>query len=494
MLQNNHNNSFEVSLKQTIKDKLPPTVARIALLVTTEYEGIFRNGGIGTYYRTLSERLAAEDFYVVLLLCQSQEKFGGESTIPAVKHIFSTSECMDVLELQPTHLAILSQLQDGEWVDYESYCALFFAQAITNTFSNVYTYIEFPEMLGLGYRTVQAKRTGILGENCVVAVTLHSGQEWLQEAHARYTHSHPDWFWQTSHYEQYSFEQADLAFFLSHFLKEKVEKYGWKTSHAKHLPYCFSVIEQPLKTITLRNDLQRLVDEDKIPLVFFGRLEERKGLFTFLEAIELLESNVVEKIHIIFVGKNVELQAEGLQGLDSQQYIKQKLGSNCRYSIVTDLFSQEAIQLVSLLRCAMATPAAGIICLTSSQENFPHTALEMGQLPVSLIVSDTGGFRETLNLIGRTGGVRWFIPGDVRSLGQAMIQAISASPEQFGVPTREFLHFVNQGLLNQRFEYMKQAFCQAATSPASHLDKSEPRRWILGMTRAISFSERNSLA
>ncbi|MHC5828886.1 MAG: glycosyltransferase, partial [Nostoc sp.] len=112
---------------------MPPAVTRIALLVTTEYEGIFRNGGIGTYYRTLSERLAAEDFYVVLLLCQSKDKFGGESTIPALKHIFSTSECMDVLKLQPTHLAILSQLQDGEWVDYENYCALFFAQAITTT-------------------------------------------------------------------------------------------------------------------------------------------------------------------------------------------------------------------------------------------------------------------------------------------------------------------------------------------------------------------------
>ncbi|MEH2236067.1 glycosyltransferase [Nostoc sp.] len=474
-LQSNHANSFEISFKETVKDKFPSAVARIALLVTTEYEGIFRNGGIGTYYRTLSEKLAAEDYYIVLLLCQSQEKFSGDSTLPAVKHIFSTSECMDVLELQPTHLAILSQLQDEELVDYENYCALFFAQAIAATFPNAYIYIEFPEMLGLGYRTVQAKRSRVLGENCVVAVTLHSGQEWLQEAHARYTHSNPRWFWQTSHYEQYSFEQADKAFFLSHFLKEKVEKYGWKTSHALHLPYCFSVVEQPLKTMTLRNDLQGLVDEDKIPLVFFGRLEERKGLFTFLEAIGLLESNVVEKIHIIFLGKNVELQAEGLQGLDSRQYIKQKLGSNCCYTIVTDLFSQEAIQLVSLWRCA-------IVCLTSSQENFPHTALEMGQLPVSLIVSDTGGFRETLNLIERTDGVRWFIPEDVRSLEQAMIQSILAYPEKVGVPMREFLHFVNQRLLNQRFEYMKQAFCQAATSPASHLDKSEPRRWILGMT------------
>jgi hypothetical protein len=123
-------NSFGVTFKQSLIEKIPQSAQRVALLVTPEYEGISKNGGIGTYYRTLSEKLAAEDYYIVLLLCQSQEKFGGESTIPALKHIFSTSECRDVLELQPTHLATLSQLKEWEWVDYENYCALFFAQAI----------------------------------------------------------------------------------------------------------------------------------------------------------------------------------------------------------------------------------------------------------------------------------------------------------------------------------------------------------------------------
>lgn len=465
-------NAFEVAFKQNTIQEIPASVKRVALLVTSEYEGIFRNGGIGTYYKTLSERLVTQGFYVVLLLCQSESKFAGESTIPVLKHIFSTWECEKVLKLQPTHLAILSQLQEWKWVDRESYCALFFAQAIAAAFPEAYLYIEFPEMLGLGYRTVQAKRSGTLGENCVVAVTLHSGQEWLQEAQGKYTQLYPEWFWQTSHYEQYSFEQADLAFFLSHFLKEKVEQYGWKTEHALHLPYCFPVIEQPAEDIEAKSDLQQLVEKDAIPLVFFGRLEERKGLLTFLEAIQLLESSVIEKIHVLFLGKSVELQTEELRGLESEQYIRQTLGKNCRYSIVTDLFSQEAIQWVSQLH-------GPIVCLTSSQENFPNTALEMGQLPVSLVVSDTGGFRETLNLIGRSEGLYWFMPGEARSLAQAITQAIAKQPEKLGAPMREYLHFVNQRLLNQRLQYM-----QVFDKPASieHPDSSEPRRWILGMT------------
>lgn len=470
--------NFEVRFKPDLVDKIPLSAKRVALLVTPEYEGITRNGGIGTYYRTLSEKLAAADFSVVLLLCQSQEKFGGESIVPALKQVFSTQECRNVLELTPTHVATLSQLPEWEWVDYENYCALFFAQAIATTFPHAYVYIEFPEMLGLGYRTVQAKRSGLLGENCVVAVTLHSGQEWLQEAHGNYLQPVPKWFQQTCHYEQYSFENADLAFFLSHFLKEKVAKYGWKTDHGLHLPYCFTVITQPTETIVLNSSWQRWVDsvdKDKIPLIFFGRLEERKGLFTFLEALQILESRIIEKLHIIFIGKNVNLQTGGLQGVDSQKYIEQQLGKKYCYSIVTNLFSQEAIQLVGQLPSPIA-------CLTSSQENFPHTALEMGQLPISLVVSNTGGFQETLNLIGRTAGLHWFISREAGSLAQAMIQAISVYPEKINAPMPHILHGVNQRLLNQRFQYMKQAFSEMAMPAGAPPDKNEPRRWILGMT------------
>jgi len=467
-------NGFEVVFKEGIIKEIPSSAKRVALLVTPEYEGIFRNGGIGTYYRTLSERLA-EDFYVILLLCQSQGSYDGESTIPALKHIFSTKKCEKVLELQPTHLAMLSQLQEWKWIDRENYCALFFAQAIAAAFPDAYLYIEFPEMLGLGYRTVQAKRSGMLGDNCVVAVTLHSGQEWLQEAQARYTQPHPQWHWQTSQYEQYSFEQADLAFFLSHFLKEKVEQYGWKTNHALHLPYCFSVIEQSAEDIEARRDLQQLVEDDAIPLIFFGRLEERKGLLTFLEAVQLLKSSMIERIHVLFLGKSVEFQTDGLKGLESEQYIRQILGENCRYSIVTDLFSQEAIQWVSQLH-------SPIVCLTSFQENFPNTALEMGQLPIRLVVSDTGGFRETLDLIERTKGVHWFRPGEARSLAQVISEAVAVNSETIAPPQKEALQYINQRLLLQRFEYMWRASMRMAAPAGLEPEEGKARQWILGMT------------
>lgn len=445
----------------------------IALLITPEYEGIFRNGGIGTYYRTLSQNLSKAGLYVILLVCRSEKVFGGVSSIPELQHVFSIGECETVLELLSVQTTILRQLQTWQWIEYESYCSLFFVQAIAYAFPNTYLYIEFPEMLGIGYRTIQAKRSGVLSKNCTVAVTLHSSQEWLQEAHAIHAQHSPKWFLQVSHYEQYSFEQADLAFFLSFFLKEKVEQYGWKTAHAIHLPYCFQVINS-LPELDPDKSNFLTIDKTAIPLVFFGRLEERKGLLTFLKALEMLDLNIRNKIHVLFLGKSTPLQVEESQGVESKTYIQKTLEHTCRYNILTDLFSQEAIQLVKQLRCPVA-------CLTSPQENFPNTALEMGQLPNSLVVADTGGFREPLQLIQRTEGLYWFLPGEARSLAQAIAQAISNYPEQLAVPAKEELQAVNHRLLAQRLKYMEEAL-GGSILPMPHCEENKPRSWILGMT------------
>ena len=440
--------SFEVCFNQRMLASFPEATNQVALLVTSEYEGIFRNGGIGTYYRTLSEKLSAAGWYVVLLLCQTQERFGGKSHIPALKHIFSSSECQEVLDLQPMHRAILSQFKDWEWVDRENYCALFFAQAIAAQFNQSSIYIEFPETLGLGYRTIQAKRAGVLGKNCLTAVTIHSGQEWIHEAHGKYTLPLPHWCLQTCHYEQSSFEQTDLAFFPSHFLKEKVTSYGWKTDHALHLPHFIPEVEQFLAPEPLRDDLKQELNTGKIPIVFFGRLEERKGLISFVEAIRLLDADIAERLQILFMGRTVQLQVETLQHLNSEEYIQQALG-HCTYRIISDLYSREAIEFIRQLDHP-------IVCLTSHQENFPNTALEMGQLPVSLVVSDTGGFRETLNLIERSDAVHWFTPGDECALLQSLKQVIAAYPEQPAAFSNRILHHTNWRLLDQRLQYIKQ--------------------------------------
>jgi len=196
-----------------------------------------------------------------------------------------------------------------------------------------------------------------------------------------------------------------------------------------------------------------------IPIVFFGRLEERKGLCTFLEALQRLSPEAWDQLHITFMGKVVPLYSEPLRHLNSAEYIEQQVGKTLSYEICSDLFSQEAIQRVRELK--------PIVCLTSPQENFPNSALEMGQLPVSLVVSKTGGFEETLALVKRTDGVHWFTPGDAVSLAAALREAIAHYPKTYPVASRMDLEQVNTALLSQKLQHIERAFQAAPPAPTA---------------------------
>ena len=190
---------------------------------------------------------------------------------------------------------------------------------------------------------------------------------------------------------------------------------------------------------------------EKIPVVFFGRLEMRKGICTFVEAIQQLDASTKAQIKVNFFGKSVQIHALRFGELRSDQYIEQQLESSVEYQIYSDLYSQEAIQLITELNHP-------IVCLTSHQENFPNSALEMGQLPVTLVVSETGGFQETLRLINRSTGVFWFKPEDAGSLSRTMTEAIAHNTETISCPNKNDLFQVNQDLLAQKINFLEQAF------------------------------------
>lgn len=191
--------------------------------------------------------------------------------------------------------------------------------------------------------------------------------------------------------------------------------------------------------------------KELISLVFFGRLEERKGLCTFISAVKFLPKKWQEKINLIFMGKIVPLYSAELKHLNSEQYIQQELDDNINYEIISNFYSQQAIEYIRELNHA-------IVCLTSPQENFPNTALEMGQLPVSLVVSDTGGFRETLQLVQRSEGLYWFKPKDADSLAEKIEEALTDYPQTPKVADKNTLENINQQLLQEKIAYIEKAF------------------------------------
>jgi hypothetical protein len=208
---------------------------KIAVLATNEYEGFSKNGGIGTYYTALSKKLKEADWHTILLLCQSEDRYQGESNIPALNNIFSTGEVEDIVSLQPFHLSMLEKVRSDFYFTYQSIRCLFFIQALATSFPETSIYIEFPEVNSFGYHTIQAKRAGVLPKNCITGVTIHGCYEWVYEANDSINSDR--WYTDICFREQQSFEQADLTFFPSYFLKNKVYSYGWNNLQAIHMPY-----------------------------------------------------------------------------------------------------------------------------------------------------------------------------------------------------------------------------------------------------------------
>ncbi|MBL1210356.1 hypothetical protein [Geminocystis sp. GBBB08] len=233
--------SFKNKVLQQFKEE---DYSKIAVLISNEYEGFSRNGGIGTYYTSLSQKLAQAGWAVILILCQSDEKYEGKSHIRALKHIFSISEVEDVLNLTQEHKFILNQAKKDYYFKYQSVGSWLYSQGFSNTFKDSKIYIEFPDVNGFGYDTIQAKKANLLGKNSLTNITIHGCFEWVFEANDSINKE--DWFNQSCHREQVAYENVDLAFFPSFFLKNKVESYGWQTNHAHNRPYFVPI--QPILT------------------------------------------------------------------------------------------------------------------------------------------------------------------------------------------------------------------------------------------------------
>ncbi|MBW4696325.1 MAG: glycosyltransferase [Aphanocapsa lilacina HA4352-LM1] len=215
------------------------------------------------------------------------------------------------------------------------------------------------------------------------------------------------------------------------------------------MPNFVPVVHSPVRQESCGSEIPK----GKVPLVFFGRLEDRKGLFVFVQAIKLLPSVLRDTLHILFVGKVVQLQSSQFSHLDSRQYIEQELSGVASFEIYTDLYSREAIQFVASL-------PEPLVCLASPQENFPNSSLEMGQLPIRLVISDTGGFQETLQLISRSASVYWFKPKSAQSLCQTLTRALTDSPQTIESADTAYLKQINRELLERKMGCIDRALLE----------------------------------
>lgn len=248
-------------------------------IVSSEF--LAPEGGIGTATRALTRHLAADGHRVTLLY--TSVSFGRPHTIDHRPWQYWTRTlAAEGINLQ--HIAHSSE--DGAWRQKSWLVKEFLA---TSEFDLVY----FNDLFGSGYYSLLAKRAGLTPfAQQLQCVITHGAMEWIFTLNDQNAPGPVALEWMAI--ERRSVELADVVIAPSRYLLQQYKSYGWDLpKQSFHQPY-------PIFWKAVELDRSRRIPIKE--LVFFGRLETRKGLWLFCEALDRLGARA-SSIEVSFLGK-----------------------------------------------------------------------------------------------------------------------------------------------------------------------------------------------
>ena len=361
-----------------LRDAIEPSASRqrpSVCIVTNEIIGPFKNGGIGTAMTGMAEVLAAQGLPVTVL-------YTGGIWSPDVglgawrKRYAALGITLDALALGDMK-QLSGPLRDRgfgvPWLVYR-YLA-----------ERSFDVIHFNDCCGEGSLALAAKTLGLAFDGALLVVALHSPSRWVLELNQTLPTS---LLFSAYHYaERLSVASADVLWSPSHYLLD------WASEHGFEPPAQTFIQQYTMPSSRLRENrgaaAPRVVfgrTETPREIVFFGRLEERKGLRLFCNALHLLRDELTRRgITVTFLGK-----PERCAGMPSLDYIAQRAaGWKFPVRTMTDLGQPEALQYLQ--------GGGKLAVMPSPLDNSPCTVYEALSLGVPFLAARTGGIPELVD-------------------------------------------------------------------------------------------------
>jgi len=350
-----------LSGKVTDKERRPLGSLRICI-ATPEIAGLNRNGGIGSTYANHASTLAAAGHEVTILYPPSacEPGINEESAIDSYK-----KKGIRLLRLPGEEP---SRIMAAE-VASTSYSAYRWLK------KRDFDVIHFPEWMGLGYYSVLAKHQGLAFLDCTMVVDLHSPSIWIATGNLDF-HSNVD-FLERDFMERRSIAYSDVFISPTQFMICWAADQGWELPARSYvqphiLPDEF-IEEADPETVKIKE------------LVFFGRLEVRKGLVLFCDALDLIAKNgKVTPLPVTFLGKQ-----RTVEGITSKEYILERARQwPFTVSIISDLDRDGAV--------AYLKEGSRLAIIPSLIENFPNTVQECCGMGIPFLAGAVGGIPEQI--------------------------------------------------------------------------------------------------
>jgi O-antigen biosynthesis protein len=369
-------------------------------IASNDVPGPVHNGGIGTANLHLARTLCDAGHHVTLLYLEESFATGDEAFWKA--HYREQG-------LEFVHLP-------GRGNDPGDYCA-----GRSKTTFVCYQWLKvrhfdivhFHERMGIAFYSLLAKRQGLAFRDTLLCVTTHGPVWWSEPGNE--VHLHEYYYLEVDHLERESVRLADVVISPSHYMLDWIEKEGWDIPKNAYVqPHAWS--GEPAGAGAARGPQSngtRPIRE----FVFFGRLEIRKGIDIFCDALDLVCERSAALFSVTFLGKH-----HNVRGIRSQEYLRQRMRNwNVPCQVMSDCNTDEALDYL----CGEGRLAV----MPSCKDNSPLTVMECLLHGVPFMTSDAGG---TPEMIHREDRARVLFPPEVADLADALLSVL----EHGAIPAR----------------------------------------------------------
>ncbi len=335
-------------------------------IVTSEMIGPFKNGGVGTAMTGLAELLAAGGLPVTVL-------YTGTVWAPDVR----LDPWKQHYAARGIELAALSLDQMKTIAGPVADCGFGVPWLVFEWLRNrSFDVIHFNDCCGEGSLALAAKRTGLAFRDSLLVVALHSPSRWVFDLNQILPSNRLMAAFDFA--ERVSVSCADLLWSPSRY------QLDWATSQRFVLPQQTFVQQYVIPPPAGGADPAphgRVSPPRNI--VFFGRLEERKGLRLFCNAIDALRAELAERgISVTFLGK-----PEKCAGMPSLEYIaKRSAAWQFPVHTLTTLGQPDALRVLR--------EGDSLAVMASPFDNSPCTVYEALAAGIPFLATRAGGIPE----------------------------------------------------------------------------------------------------
>jgi len=349
--------------------------------VTFELAGLTPSGGIATAVSSLMEILVAAGHKVEAVYCPNSP----------------TDKLNELWEQYWKHRGVKVHYfprfsNDGSFANQ-----VVFARSLASYMSDQhYDVMHFDDASGHGGCVSQLKAAGMGFANTAIVTTTHGSCEWHYEGNA---YPWQSFIAENTHGMREQLRLSDLVIHPSAYMQEWTNDRYDIGDQQVTIP---NVLSGMTRSFQQRAPLKMFVDE----IVFFGRLEFRKGLGTFFLALEKLASGCQKPFKVKMLGRigtNAVLE-------EIEERVK-AIGIDVE--IITHFDSIDAVNYLKTNSCVAVIP--------SVQDNLPYTVYECAENGVPFFCSAVGGIPGMIDSRDRS---RTLIASDVDKLAKALERAV----------------------------------------------------------------------